>query len=142
VIDLSVARLFRLRPGGVECSSEGLRVGGVDLLTRSGFGPWARREQGETQRELAGAYGRPIDLCSKRQGLDSVAEALDRGEIARAQIAALLLRFPEPPTDVDDEPEKQRLTRDLIASELLKADDSWDDQHPRGGSSSGDAHHV
>lgn len=142
MIDLSVARLFRLRPGGVECSSEGLRVGGVDLLTRSGFGRWARRVQGEAQGELAGVYGRAIDLCSKQRGLDSVAAALDRGEIARAQIAALLLRFPEPPADVDGEAEKQRLTRELIASELLKADDSWDNQHPRVGSSSRDDHHA
>ena len=92
------------------------------------------RAGGELQRGLADVYGQPIELRSKRLGLDAVAAALDRGEIARAQIAALLLQMPDPPL-IDrsslSEVETRRLAQELAASGLSKADDEWDEQHPR-----------
>ncbi len=58
------------------------------------------------------------------------------GDLARAQIGALLLRLPDPPASVDSPPgtlEKRRLAHDLAACGLLKADADWDDMHPRTG---------
>jgi hypothetical protein len=56
---------------------------------------------------------------------------LEAGDIARAQVAALLLRLPDPPAPGEADP--RRLTRELAACGMLKADDGWDEQHPRTG---------
>ena len=74
--------------------------------------------------------------ASARRALDAVAAALTNGELARAQIAALLLQLPDPPPAAIAQPdglEKRRLARDLAACGLLKADADWDDKHPRTG---------
>ena len=96
--DLSFARHFRLRPGGVECDAEGLRIGGVALLARDAKGAWGRHDERDLSRELSKRYGFPLDIERKRKGVDVVAAALANGELARAQIAALLLQLPDPPT--------------------------------------------
>ena len=73
---------------------------------------------------------------AKRRGVDAVAAALTNGELARAQIVALLLQLPDPPASTGDRPdglEKRRLARDLVDCGLLKADADWDDKHPRTG---------
>jgi hypothetical protein len=59
---------------------------------------------------------------------------LANGELARAQIAALLLQLPDPPTSSGVHPDglqKRRLGADLAACGLLKADADWDEKHPR-----------
>ena len=94
---LSFARCFRLRPGAIECDADGLRVGGVALLARDARGAWTRRDGGELNRELSKLYGLPLDCERKGRALDAVAAALTNGELARAQIGALLLRLPDPP---------------------------------------------
>ena len=96
--DLSFARTFRLRPGAIECDTDGLRVGGVALLARDAKGAWARRDGGEINRELSERYGLPLDCERKGGALDAVAAALTNGGRARAQVGALLLLFPDPPT--------------------------------------------
>jgi hypothetical protein len=61
---------------------------------------------------------------------------LTNGELARAQIGALLLRLPDPPTPAGvhaDGLEKRPLVDGLLACSLLKADADWDDKHPRTG---------
>ena len=134
--DLSFARHFRLRPGGIECDAGGLRVGGVALLARDAKGAWARRDEGDLNRELSKRYGFPLDIGRKRGGVDTVAAALANGELARAQIAALLLQLPDPSVSRDDQPdrlEKRRLADGLAACGLLKADADWDEKHPRTG---------
>jgi hypothetical protein len=134
--DLSFARCFRLRPGGVECDAGGLRVGDVALVARDANGAWTRRDENALSRELSKLYGLPLDFGSRRRGVDAVAAALAKGEIARAQIAALLLRLPDPPASVggqSDKLEKRRLADELLACGLLKADADWDEKHPRAG---------
>ena len=74
--DLSFARFFRLRPGGVECDAGGLRVGGVALVARDANGAWTRRDEGDLSRELSKLYGFPLDFGSRRRGVDAVAAAL------------------------------------------------------------------
>ena len=93
---LSFARYFRLRPGAIECDADGLRVGSVALLARDAKGSWTRRDGAELNRELSKLYGLPLDCERKSGGLDAIAAALTNGELARAQIGALLLRLPDP----------------------------------------------
>ncbi len=134
--DISFMRYFQLRPGRIECDAGGLRVGGVALLARDAKGAWTRRDERDLGRELSKLYGFPLDLGSMRKGIDAVAAALGNAEIARAQIAALLLRLPDPPASAGSQYgalEKRRLARDLVACGLLKADDDWDEKHPRTG---------
>jgi hypothetical protein len=135
--DLSFVRFFRLRAGGVECDANGLRVGGVALLARGAKGDWRRRDEGDLNRQLSKRYGFPLDLGRKRGGIDAVAGALNNGELARAQVAALLLQLPDPPSSADAEPDglekRRRLAYELADGDLLKADADWDDKHPRAG---------
>jgi hypothetical protein len=133
---LSFARHFRLRPGAIECDVDGLRVGSVALLARDSKGAWTRRDGGALNRELSKLYGLPLDCERKGGRLDAVAAALTNGELARAQIGALLLRLPDPPTPAGvhaDGLEKRPLVDGLLACGLLKADADWDDKHPRTG---------
>ena len=133
---LSFGRYFRLRPGAIECDGNGLRVGGVALLARDARGSWTRRDGGELNRELSKLYGLPLDCERKGRALDAVAAALTNGELARAQIGALLLRLPDPsaPASVHaDSLEVRRLVDGLLASGLLKMDADWDAKHPRTG---------
>ena len=133
---LSFARCFRLRPGVIECDADGLRVGGVALLARDARGAWTRRDGSELNRELSMLYGLPLDCERKGRALDAVAAALTNGELARAQIGALLLRLPDPPRASGvhaDGLEKRRLVDGLLACSLLKADADWEGKHPRTG---------
>jgi hypothetical protein len=134
--EMSFARYFRLCPGRIECDADGLRVGGVALLAREAKGGWTRRDEGDLSRELSKLYGFPLDFGRICRGVDAVAASLANGELARAQIAALLLRLPDPPAAEGAQPnalEERFLARDLIACGLLKADADWDDKHPRTG---------
>lgn len=123
-------RFFRLADEGVHCDENGCFVGGVALLRRLAAGAnWTVRPFGELDDELSALYGWPVDAAVKQGGLAVVAGALQRGEMALAKIAALLLRFPDPP-----ELAKGRgaldLAERLFESGLLK----WDEaQHPRVG---------
>ena len=132
------AREFQLTEEGVACSVDGLAIGGVALLARSAPRPsarWSVRPLADLDAELSARYGLTVDVSSKVAGVAVVARALDKGDIALAQIAALLLQFPDPP-----ELAKQAFGRsalaslasELICSGLLKGD--WNsDAHPRTG---------
>jgi len=139
MLHLPAMRIFGLRPGGVQCGRDGLFVGSVPLLRRErGFGGrevWSVRPQSELDDELTARYGLPIDTTAKAGGLASVARALDRGDLALAGIAAVLLQFPDPPPLEKGTPASNdwgRLAAELAASGLLKGD--WDPaKHPRTG---------
>jgi hypothetical protein len=134
--DTSFARYFRLRPGGIECGAGGLWVGGIALLARDARGAWTKRDERDLNRELSKLYGFPLDFSRMRRGVDAVAGALESGDLARAQSSALLLQLPDPPESAGSQPgvlERQRLVCDLAACGLLKADDAWDEKHPRTG---------
>jgi hypothetical protein len=75
----------------------------------------------EIEHELSAVYGAPIDIEKKVDGLNLVAEALTRKDLARAQVAALLLQFPEP-SDFGEHP-NLALAKELRPSDLLKDDD-------------------
>ena len=131
-------RLFRLSNEGVRCDPGGLFVGGEPVLERppapGGGLAWTVIPADRLNRDLSARYGFPVDLATKRAGLAGVARALERGDLARAQVGALLLRFPDPPPLVkgDSARDSATLAKQLVESGLLKAD--WDaSKHPRTG---------
>ena len=77
---------------GLSCSPEGLSLAGAPLLrkTATGFAP---RPANEVAALLDAAYG--ADPTRLLPSLDLIAEALNRGELARAMIAAVMTRTPE-----------------------------------------------
>lgn len=87
---------FRFSSGRRECDEGGLRLGDVALLARDARGVWATRDEHDVGRDLSRVYGFPVDVRAKMAGFGAVARALQNGDIAKAQITALLLRLPEP----------------------------------------------
>jgi hypothetical protein len=132
-------RVFTLHPEGVRCGADGLFVGSVPLLCRArdphGREHWSLRPASERDNELTERYGLPIDAAAKAGGMTAVARALDRGELALAGIAAVLLQFPDSPSLEKGAPATDDwagLAVELAASSLLKID--WDPaKHPRTG---------
>ena len=135
---LPPVRFYRLSQGGIECDENGLRVAGVRLLERDSQGNWTARDDEGVCRQLSRVYGVPLDISAKRNGLEVVAKALQRGETTRAQIAALLLKLRDPPLGEAIDIREQNclaLAFDLAACGLLKVDPGWDAKHPRTGTS-------
>jgi hypothetical protein len=135
---ISDIRMFRLSEEGVRCGYDGFFIGTAPMLVRApragGGQGWIARPTEELDRDLSACYGLPIDVVSKRDGLAGVARALDRGEIVLAQIAAVLLGFPDPPSLAKDGTVRGpfELAAQLLRSGLLKGD--WDPaKHPRTG---------
>jgi hypothetical protein len=94
---------FRLSPlgkGGVSCDEGGAFVGAVPLLAQTrghGRDEWRPRDCDDLSHEVSRQFGLPVDMSSKKGGLRAIANALNEGDMARAQIATLLLRIPNPP---------------------------------------------
>ena len=130
---------FRLSPrldGGVFCDESGAFVGAIPMLARTrgnGKDEWRPRDCDDLAQEMSAQYGLPIDMSSKRGGLTVIAKALGEGDVARAQVATVLLGIPHPPSLSKGAPSRQEMiavAADLRWSGLLKAD--WDpDEHPR-----------
>ena len=139
MLHMPAMRVFALRPEGVRCGDDGLFVGSVPLLRRErdshGREHWFVRSAIELDDELTARYGLPIDAAAKAGGMATVARALDRGDLALAGIAAVLLQFPDPPPLEKGAPAADDWTGlavELAASGLLKGD--WDPvKHPRTG---------
>lgn len=132
-------RLSAKRTGsGIFCSSDGLFVGDVPLLERvrqkNGAEEWQPRRTADSNTDLDKLFGLPIECAGKIAGIAAVARALNRGDIALAQMAALHLQIPDPPllTKSPHSPKEiVELALRLNASGMLKAD--WDpDKHPAG----------
>ena len=81
-------------------------------------GNWTARDDEGVCRELSRVYGVPLDISAKRNGLEVVAKALQRGETARAQIAALLLKLPDPPLGEAINIESRTVWRSRSTSQL------------------------
>src|SRR5271155_5838460 len=71
-------------------------------LSAGGRAVWSVRQAEALERELSASYGWPVDVAGKCGGLAVIASALERGDLALAKIAALLLRFPDPPSLTKD----------------------------------------
>lgn len=107
----------------------------VGSETLDGREHWFVRSAIELDDELTARYGLPIDAAAKAGGMATVARALDRGDLALAGIAAVLLQLPDPPPLEKGAPAADDWTGlavELVASGLLKGD--WDPvKHPRTG---------
>ena len=136
----NLLREFRLSPpakgDGVSCDVDGAFVGAVPILRRlqkNGGEEWQPRDCDELSDEIGAYYGLPIDMSSKAGGLKTIADALNKGDVARAQIATLLLGIPDPlplSKNARSREEIIKLIRDLHWSGLIKED--WEpDEHPR-----------
>ena len=129
-------RHFKLRPEGLDCDVNGLRFCGEPLLALRSVGggvrKWAPLGKQEIQRVVSRAYGTPVDADRKLLGLETVAQALNRGEIARAQIAALFLHLPNPVLWKSASDRVDVLRNELAQCGWLRKD--WEeDDHPRTG---------
>jgi len=140
MLPLSGLRAFSLSAGrtsgGVSCDADGVFVGGIPLLARSGTAAgWTVRSAAEFNDELTERYRLPVDVAGKAGALKLIASALNRGDLAMAAIATVQMQFPDPPPlskgfETDDE--IARRAAELWQSGLLKAD--WDPaEHPRTG---------
>jgi hypothetical protein len=96
---------------------------------------WKPRPQIDLDEALSAAYGLPVDTSAKRGGLAAVAAALNDRDIARAQIATLLLHLSDLPVlakRAESPDETLAFAAELFWSGLLKGD--WDpEKHPRTG---------
>lgn len=122
---------------GIFCDENGVFVGAVPLLERSGSPPgrnqWRPRTVPDLNRELSECYGLPVEVDRKIDNLRSVARALGLGDLILAQIATLHLELPNPPLMTKSARGWDGiidLANQLRASDLLKAD--WNPaKHPR-----------
>jgi hypothetical protein len=126
---------YRLASGAVECGFGGLFVGGVALLSPGANAEFAPRAIDLINDELSQRYGAEIDATSRLAGLKFVASCLKSGDLPRAQIGALMLRFPDPPQTLAKGQQGiehwGRLEAMLDAAGLLKVS-VWDpSKHPR-----------
>lgn len=91
-------RTFRLtnEPGGMglSCTSRGLSLAGVPLLTKTEAG-FAPRPAPEIASLVKAAYGLNDDPARLQSSLRVIAEALNRGDLVRASIAAVQSQTPE-----------------------------------------------
>jgi hypothetical protein len=93
-----IDRRFRLADGvgslGLSCTATGAWLAGVPLLrmTVAGLAP---RPGEEIDALMKAAYGQGVDATRLSPGLAVVAEALNRGDLGRAMVAAVRLRLPE-----------------------------------------------
>ena len=135
-------REFRLAPPGsrrgVTCGADGAFVCGVSLLRRikgsNDSTSWETRDGAILSSELSDAFGLPIDVASKSSGLSALAKHLNNGDVAHAQLVALLMKIPEsePPPDAPGHSRARfiDLIKALYSSGMLKTD--WDPNlHPR-----------
>jgi hypothetical protein len=137
---LPLIREFRLSPPskrqGVSCDENGAFIGTIPLLERTranGKDRWLPIDGGELSEQISSHLGLPIDMSRKIGGLRTIASALNSGDVARAQIATVLLGIPDPPRlskTVNARDEMIKFISDLHWSGMIKAD--WDpDEHPR-----------
>lgn len=79
---------------GLRCTSAGVSLAGVPLLrkTLTGLTP---RPTDEIDALMKEAYGWRVDPADVSPGLQVIAEALNRGDLGRAMIAAVHLKLPE-----------------------------------------------
>ncbi|HTT85367.1 MAG TPA: hypothetical protein VMF67_17960, partial [Rhizomicrobium sp.] len=85
---------------GLRCDGGGLFLGRNALLKRDRKGKFEARAVAEIQGILGRAYREETDWQSRIRSVNLVADALNRGELARAMMVAVLMRLPDPASSV------------------------------------------
>lgn len=124
-------RQFRLSPPssgrGVSCDKSGAFVDAIPLLEKSdapGKGRWRPRDGQELSKQLGQHFAIPIDMSSKSGRLKAIANALNDGDVVRAQIATVLLGIPDPPAQgMNSRTATIKFIQDLRRSGLIR----WSD---------------
>ncbi len=127
-------REFSLAPpgsgSGVSCDADGAFIGDIPLLKRAGAdGEWEPRECAELSERISAEFGLPIDMTSKIGGLHVISRALNEDNLARAQVATVLLGIPEPPpmsSGTTPHYELIKFVRSLCWTGLINASDISD----------------
>jgi hypothetical protein len=136
-MSVSLSRFFKIGrpgdPGKVSCGTGGASVGPVSLLERTSRGLWQPRSVNILNSDLSRHYGFPVDMSLKIDGIATVANALNEGNIVKATIAAVHLRLPDLPSWFSEAqetgPAADLLCR-LFESGILSK--TWDpEKHPR-----------
>jgi hypothetical protein len=78
---------------GVSCDANGPALGPIRLLVRAGRG-FEPRSSDELQSIFDATFERPFDGAGLTRGLETVARALNDGDVARAMMATLFLHLP------------------------------------------------
>jgi hypothetical protein len=119
---------------GLSCTNDGLFLGRTPLLERQD-GRFTVRAQIDLERLLSSGFGLDAALDRLMLGLNTVAAALNAGDLCRARIAAVQLRIPELPDPlarIEMETEDLLIRLEQRADALARAD--WDPaKHPRAG---------
>jgi hypothetical protein len=120
----------------VSCDANGAFVGSIPLLKRSnahGNDRWEPRDIANLSTQLSSSFGVPVDMASKLGGLRAICNALNEGNVARAQIATVLLGIPDTPAlakDVRSRDATIKFFRKLHWSGLIALNDDRVSVHP------------
>src|SRR5690348_15553724 len=82
-------------------------------------GLWTARPQADLDDAMSARYGHPVDMSTKLGGLSAIADALNRGDVFRAQLGTLALRLPDPPESASGT-DPRRLAALLHGSDMLR----------------------
>jgi hypothetical protein len=110
---------------GASCDANGPALGPIRLLVRAaqGFEP---RSSDELQSIFDATFERPFDSAGLTRGLETVAPALNDGDVARAMMATLFLHLPVLTED------EAGGTRDAVAMLKTSPDDPKHPGWPKG----------
>lgn len=96
---LAQPRTFRLHEkpnsNGLHCSRDGLFYAGRRLLDRDADGRFSPRGRETLRKALVSHVEGDGEIASRIRSVGVVAKALNEGDIARAMMAAVLMRMPE-----------------------------------------------
>lgn len=85
---------------GLRCDGDGLFLGRDALLQKDGEGIFEARSEAELQKTLSRVYGGDAGWESQIRSVKLVASALNKGDMAKAMMTAVLMRLPDPGTPV------------------------------------------
>ena len=100
------------------------------VLDRAGKGHLTPRSADDLSHEFGMLYGAPVNMAGKWSGLSTIANALNRGDLALAKIASVQMRLPDLPHFSARNESVAKLVFLLRHGGLLK--EGWDPtKHPR-----------
>jgi hypothetical protein len=87
---------------GLRCDVSGLFLGHNALLQKDEVGNFQARSDDDLRMAFGSLYGGQADWDSRVRSVNLVAKALNAGDMARAMMAAVLMRLPDPNLPVAD----------------------------------------